>query len=133
MAIRDVSKQWAAMLESEAAEDREYSEACEEACKSIKKANEDEIDEFDEEVIDPSECGFTEADVECEAVDPLQMWKDMKAQQKPTTVKVDSKYIDTMKKLLSKIKSSKAQLYNTVMKKLEAYINSKVNKLVVKW
>ena len=121
MAIRDVSKQWAAMLESEAAEDREYSEACEEACKSIKKANEDEIDEFDEEVIDPSECGFTEADVECEAVDPLQMWKDMKVQQKPATVKVDSKYIDTMKKLLSKIKSSKAQLYNTVMKKLEAY------------
>lgn len=121
MAIRDVSKQWAAMLESEAAEDREYSEACAEACKSIEKASEAEIDEFDEEVIDPSECGFTEADVECETVDPLQMWKDMKAQQKPATVKVDSKYIDRMKKLLSKIKSSKALLYNTVMRKLEAY------------
>lgn len=121
MAIRDVSTQWAAMLESEAEEDKKYSEACDEACKAMDKAEETEIEEFDEEEIDPSECGFTEEDLDCEAVDPLQMWKDAKAKEKPASVKVDSNYINTMKKLLSKIKSSKAQLYNTVMAKLEGY------------
>ena len=43
MAIRDVSKQWAEMLESEAAESKKYSEACDEACKAMEKAEEAEI------------------------------------------------------------------------------------------
>ena len=123
MAIKDVSKQWAALLESEMAADKEYAEACEESCDAIEKANEDEIENFDEEEIDPADCGFTEDEMQVdEVVDPLQMWKDMKKQEAPKkNVKVDAKYIDTMKKLLSKIKVSKAQLYNTVMAKLDAY------------
>ena len=123
MAIKDVSKQWAALLESEAAVDKEYTEACEEACEAIEKAEEAEIDEYDVEELDPAECGFGEAEDEVnEVVDPLQMWKDMKKNEPvKKNVKVDAKYIDTMKKLLSRIKTSKAQLYSTVMKKLNEY------------
>lgn len=124
MAIKDVSRQWAAMMESDAAEDKKYTEACESACEAMAQAEIDEIDNFDEEEIDPAECGFAEAEEQVdEVVDPMQMWKDMKnSNEAPKkNVKVDAKYIDTMKKLLSKIKSSKAQLYNTVIGKLEAY------------
>lgn len=72
MAIKDVSKQWAALLESEAAVDKEYTEACEEACEAIEKAEEAEIDEYDVEELDPAECGFGEAEDEVnEVVDPL--------------------------------------------------------------
>lgn len=123
MAIKDVSRQWAAMMESEAADDKKYTEACESACEAIAQAEADEIDNFDEEEIDPAECGFAEAEEQIdEVVDPMQMWKDMKKQEaSKKNVKVDSNYITLMKKLLSPIKSSKAQLYNTVIGKLEAY------------
>lgn len=91
MAIRDVSKQWAALMESEAAADKEYTEACESACEAIDKAKEEEIDEFDEETIDPSECGFAEDEIPVdEVVDPMQMWKDLKKDApKKANVKVD--------------------------------------------
>lgn len=122
MAIRDVSKEWALMLESEADADKRYGDACDEACKKMKELEEKELNDIDEVEVDPVECGFSEEEVDVnEVVDPLQLWKDSKAKQKPVTVKVDAAYIETMRKLLSKIRSSKAQMYNNVMKKLAEY------------
>lgn len=122
MAIRDVSKEWALMLESEADADKRYGDACDEACEKMKELEEKELNDIDEVEVDPVECGFSEEEVDVnEVVDPLQLWKDNKAKQKPVTVKVDAAYIETMRKLLSKIRSSKAQMYNNVMKKLAEY------------
>lgn len=109
MAIRDVSKDWAMMLESEEAADKQYGAACEEACKKIEELEEKELEDIDEVEVDPAECGFSEEEVSCnEVVDPLQLWKDNKAKQKPVEVKVDAAYIETMRMLLSRIRSSKS-------------------------
>ena len=125
--IKDVSKQWAMMLESEEEEQKKYSEACDEACKKAKELEEQELEDIDEEVIDPSELGFTEEEVECnEVVDPLQLWKDAKKENKgPMLMKVDNNYINKMKKLLSRIKSSKSQLYHQIIDvKLPEYMKN---------
>ena len=122
MAIRDVSKNWAMMLESEEVADKRYGDACERACKKIEELEQQELNDIDEVEVDPVECGFSEEEVTCnEVVDPLEMWKTIKAEQKPAEVKVDAAYIETMRKLLSRIRSSKSQLYDSVMKKLAEY------------
>jgi len=110
------------MLESVEDADKKYGDACQEACKEMEELEEQELNDIDEVEIDPAECGFSEEEIECnEVVDPMQLWKDNKAKQKPTTVKVDANYIETMRKLLSKVRTSKAQMYNNVMKKLAEY------------
>ena len=92
--IKDVSKEWAMLMESEESEDRKYAEACDEACKKIKKIEEEEIDGYDAEEVDPCECGFAECEVQVdEVVDPLKMWQDLKKDTKPVEVRVDADYI----------------------------------------
>lgn len=127
MAIKDVSKQWALMLESEAEEQKKYCEACEEAEKRAEELKERELEDIDEEELDPAELGFTEEEVKCnEVVDPLQMWKDMKRDERGALLmKVDNNYINKMKKLLSRIKSSKSQLYHQLIDvKLPEYMRN---------
>lgn len=114
--IKDVSKQYAAVFNESAEEDEKYAKACEEACKEAEDLKQQEIDEFDEEEIDPCECGFSEDEIQVdEVVDPLKLWQDAKAQQKkPKLVKVDNNYINMMKKLMSSLKSSKKEVYDRI-------------------
>ena len=79
--IKDVSKQYAAFFNESAEEDQKYAKACEEACREAEELKKQEIDEFDEEEIDPRECGFSEEEIQVdEVVDPLKLWQDAKAQ-----------------------------------------------------
>ena len=120
--IKDVSKEWAMLMESEESEDRKYAEACDEACKKIKKIEEEEIDGYDAEEVDPCECGFAECEVQVdEVVDPLKMWQDLKKDAKPAEVRVDADYISKIQSMFGKFKSAKPKVYAQVMKKLDEY------------
>ena len=114
--IKDVSKQYAAFFNESAEKDQKYAKACEEACREAEELKKQEIDEFDEEEIDPCECGFSEEEIQVdEVVDPLKLWQDAKAQQKkPELVKVDNNYINMMKKLMAGLRSSKKDVYDRI-------------------
>lgn len=89
--IKDVSKRWAAILESEEAADEAYGVACDRSCEEAEELEREAIEECDERPLSLAECGFENDIDEDEEVQELTEADEAEAKQKMVDSMADAK------------------------------------------
>lgn len=132
--IKDVSKQWAAILESDEAADAAYGVACEEACNEADEIEKAEIDNFDEDEVSLEECGLADQEDVVDEAEEVTEADEAEAEEKATAafaeVKKETKGMDSADEVKEYFAKNKAEIKKNIAKFKDPETRARLEKIM---
>lgn len=132
--IKDVSKQWAAILESDEAADAAYGIACEEACNEADEIKEAEINNFDEEEVSLEECGLADSEEGIDEAEEITEADEAAAEKKATKafdeVKKETKDVEDVAEVKDYFEKNKADIKKNIAKFKDPETRARLEKIL---